>query len=323
MAFPTTRLRRLRRTPALRRLVRETTLAPSDLVAPLFVRHGTDLVEEIPSLAGQRHYSIDRLVDEARALHELGVGGVLVFGIPSRKDDAASEAYDDEGIVQLAVRALRDGVPDLVIATDVCLCQYTSHGHCGVLQDGEVANDITLELLAHTAVSHAQAGADIVAPSDMMDGRVAAIRSALDSEALTGTAILAYSAKFASAYYGPFREAAGSAPRSGDRKGYQMDPANGREAVREVLLDVEEGADIVMVKPALPYLDVIRRVRDATQVPVAAYQVSGEYAMLLAAGAAGLVDERAAALESLTAIRRAGADTVVTYWAREAARWLG
>ena len=322
MAFPVTRLRRLRRTPALRRLVRETELRADDLVQPLFVQHGTDLAETIPSLAPQRHLSIDRLVDEAAAVQAAGVPAVLLFGIPSRKDEAASEAYDEEGIVQLAVRALKDRLPELVVVTDVCLCQYTSHGHCGVLQDGEVQNDITLELLAQTAVSHAAAGADVIAPSDMMDGRVAALRSALDGEGLQGSSIMAYSAKFASAFYGPFRDAAHSAPSQGDRRGYQLDPANGREAVREALLDVEEGADVVMVKPALPYLDVLRRVREATNVPLAAYQVSGEYAMLRAAARAGVTDERAAALETLTAIKRAGADIVISYYARDAAQWL-
>jgi porphobilinogen synthase len=322
MAFPITRLRRLRRTATLRRMVRETPLTPDDLVQPLFVRHGTDVSETIPSLEPQRHLSIDRLVDEAAAVHAAGVPAVILFGIPSRKDEAASEAYDDEGIVQMAVRALRDRVPELVVATDVCLCQYTSHGHCGVLQDGEVVNDISLELLAQTAVSHAAAGADIIAPSDMMDGRVGALRAALDADGHTGTSILAYSAKFASAFYGPFRDAAHSAPSSGDRRGYQMDPGNGREAVREALLDAEEGADMLMVKPALPYLDVVRRVRESTLLPVAAYQVSGEYAMLRAAAREGVVDERAAALETLTAIKRAGADVVISYYAGDAARWL-
>jgi porphobilinogen synthase len=322
MSFPATRLRRLRRTASLRRLVRETPLAPADLVQPLFVRHGTDLAETIPSLAPQRHLSIDRLVEEAAAVHEAGVPAVLLFGIPSRKDEAASEAYDEEGIVQLAVRALKERLPELIVITDVCLCQYMSHGHCGVLRDGEVANDITLELLAQTAVSHAVAGADVVAPSDMMDGRVGALRAGLDAEGLEGVSIMSYSAKFASAFYGPFRDAADSAPAQGDRRGYQMDPANAREAVREALLDVDEGADIVMVKPALPYLDVLHRLREATLLPLAAYQVSGEYAMLRAAARAGLSDERAAALETLTAIKRAGADIVISYYARDAAQWL-
>jgi porphobilinogen synthase len=261
-------------------------------------------------------------VERAAEAHAAGIPAVIVFGLPARKDEAASEAFDDEGIVQMAVRALRAHVPELVVMTDVCLCQYTSHGHCGIIQDGDVANDVTLEVLADTALSHARAGADMVAPSDMMDGRVAAIRAALDGEGFEHTSILAYSAKFASAFYGPFRDAAHSTPSMGDRRGYQMDPANGREAVREALLDIEEGADMVMVKPALPYLDVLRSLRDETRVPLAAYQVSGEYAMISAAAAQGLMDERAAVLEALTAIRRAGADMVITYHAARAARWL-
>ena len=273
-------------------------------------------------MPGQHHLSVDALVEHAAAAHSAGVPAVIVFWLPARKDDAASEAFDDEGIVQMAVRALKAHVPELVVMTDVCLCQYTSHGHCGIIQDGDVANDVTLEVLADTALSHARAGADVVAPSDMMDGRVAAIRASLDGEGFEHTSILAYSAQFASAFYGPFRDAAHSAPSMGDRRGYQMDPANGREAVREALLDVEEGADMVMVKPALPYLDVLRTLRDETRVPLAAYQVSGEYAMIAAAAAQGLIDERAAVLEALTAIRRAGADMVITYHAARAARWL-
>ena len=322
MTFPATRLRRLRRTDALRGMVRETRLAPADLIQPLFVRAGSGPATPIPSLEGQFHHSIETLVEESGRLLEAGVPAVILFGLPDHKDEAASSAYDDEGIVQMALRALRLSLPELVLITDVCLCQYTSHGHCGVLRDGRVDNDITLELLAQTAVSHAHAGADIVAPSDMMDGRVAAIRTALDGESLTDTAILAYSAKFASAFYGPFRDAAHSAPSEGDRRGYQMDPANGNEALREVLLDLDEGADMVMVKPALPYLDVIRRVREQTLAPIAAYQVSGEYAMLTAAARDGLLDERAAALEALTAIKRAGADMIITYHAGRAAGWL-
>jgi porphobilinogen synthase len=321
MAFPVTRLRRLRRTAGVRNLVRETRVSPADLIQPLFVRHGTG-EEEIASLPGQYHLSVDSLVERAADAYAAGVPAVILFGLPARKDEAASEAFDDEGIVQMGVRALRAHVPELVVMTDVCLCQYTSHGHCGILQDGEVANDVSLEVLADTAVSHARAGADIVAPSDMMDGRIGAIRSGLDAEGLETTSILAYSAKFASAFFGPFRDAAHSAPSDGDRRGYQMDPANGREAVREALLDIEEGADMVMVKPALPYLDVLRTLRDQTRVPLAAYQVSGEYAMITAAAAQGLVDERAAVLEALTAIRRAGADMVITYHAARAARWL-
>jgi porphobilinogen synthase len=316
-------LRRLRRTGGLRDLVRETDLAPRHLVLPLFVTHGTDRREPIASMPGVERLTISHLADEAHAVASLGIPAVLLFGIPAHKDEAASGAYDGEGIVQLAVRALKQAQPDLVVITDVCLCEYMSHGHCGVVrEDGEVDNDTTLELLAKTAVSHAEAGADAVAPSDMMDGRVSAIRTQLDSEGHSGLPIVAYSAKFASAFYGPFREAADSAPAFGDRRSYQMDPANGREAVREATLDVEEGADVVMVKPALPYLDVIARVREAVAVPVAAYNVSGEYAALKAAAQAGWLDERAAVLESLTAIRRAGADIVITYHAKEAARWL-
>jgi porphobilinogen synthase len=322
MPFPTTRLRRLRRTSGIRQMVRETRLTPSDLIQPLFVRHGGGESTPIESMPGQSHHGIDGLVETAVAVHAAGVPAVLLFGLPARKDEAGSEAYDPEGIVQLGVRAIKAEVPDLTVVTDVCLCQYTSHGHCGVLRDGVVENDITLELLADTALSHATAGADMVAPSDMMDGRVAAIRSTLDNEGLTDTAIMAYSAKFASAFYGPFRDAAHSTPSEGDRKGYQMDPGNGNEAVREALLDIEEGADVVMVKPALPYLDILRRLRSETLVPLAAYQVSGEYAMLEAAAARGLVDRRAAALEALTGIRRAGADLVITYYAAEAAGWL-
>jgi porphobilinogen synthase len=321
MAFPVTRMRRLRRTSGVRDLVRETRVAPADLIQPYFVRHGSGQ-EEIPSMPGQYHLSVDALVERAAEAHAAGIPAVIVFGLPARKDEAASEAFDDEGIVQMAVRALRAHVPELVVMTDVCLCQYTSHGHCGIIQDGDVANDVTLEVLADTALSHARAGADMVAPSDMMDGRVAAIRAALDSEGFEHSSILAYSAKFASAFYGPFRDAAHSTPSMGDRRGYQMDPANGREAVREALLDIEEGADMVMVKPALPYLDVLRSLRDETRVPLAAYQVSGEYAMISAAAAQGLMDERAAVLEALTAIRRAGADMVITYHAARAARWL-
>jgi porphobilinogen synthase len=322
MPFPTTRLRRLRRTSGIRQMVRETHLTPSDLIQPLFVRHGGGASTPIESMPGQSHHGIDGLVETAVGVRAAGIPAVLLFGLPARKDEAGSEAYDPEGIVQLGVRAIKAEVPELTVITDVCLCQYTSHGHCGVLREGVVENDISLELLADTALSHAAAGADMVAPSDMMDGRVAAIRASLDNEGLTDTAIMAYSAKFASAFYGPFRDAAHSTPSEGDRKGYQMDPGNPNEAVREALLDVEEGADVVMVKPALPYLDVLHRLRSQTLVPLAAYQVSGEYAMLEAAAARGLVDRRAAALEALTGIRRAGADLVITYYAAEAAEWL-
>jgi porphobilinogen synthase len=323
MSFPATRLRRLRRTSALRGLVRETELSVDHLVYPLFVTHGTDRREPVESMPGVERLTISHLAEEAGEIAALGIPAVLLFGIPAHKDDAASGAYDEEGIVQLAVRALKQAQPDLTVITDVCLCEYTSHGHCGVVRDdGEVDNDVSLELLAKTAISHAAAGADAVAPSDMMDGRVGAIRSQLDSEGHSSLPILAYSAKFASAFYGPFREAADSTPAFGDRRGYQMDPANAREAVREAKIDVAEGADMVMVKPALPYLDVIRQVRDAVDVPVAAYNVSGEYAALKAAAERGWLDERGAVLESLTAIRRAGADVIVTYHAKEVARWL-
>jgi len=323
MSFPATRMRRLRKTGALRRLVRETDLAPSQLVLPLFVELGTDTRTPIAAMPGVDRLSIAHAVDEAGEALALGVPAVLLFGIPAAKDDQGSGAWDEEGVVQLASRALKEAHPELLVTTDVCLCAYTSHGHCGVLtEDGAVHNDATLELLARTAVSHAEAGADIVAPSDMMDGRVGALRAQLDADGHGELPIMAYSAKFASAFYGPFRDAADSSPTAGDRRGYQLDPANAREAVRETLLDVEEGADVVMVKPALAYLDVIRRVREATQVPVAAYNVSGEYSMIKAAAAAGHIDERAATLETLTAIRRAGADIVITYHAKDAARWL-
>jgi porphobilinogen synthase len=324
MAFPATRLRRLRQTGVLRGLVRETELAVSHLVYPLFVVDGaTRPRSPIPSLPGIDHLSIDGAVEEAGDAHALGIPAVLLFGLPSSKDPEGSSAWDDEGVVQLATRALKAAHPELLVITDLCLCEYTSHGHCGVLRDdGVVDNDQTLELLARTAVSQAAAGADAVAPSDMMDGRVGALRAALDEHGLSETPLIAYSAKFASAFYGPFREAADSAPVTGDRRGYQMDPANALEAVREAKLDADEGADVVMVKPALPYLDVIRRVKDATGMPVAAYNVSGEYAMVKAAAARGLIDERAAVLEALTGIRRAGADIVITYHAKDVARWL-
>jgi porphobilinogen synthase len=323
MPFPATRLRRLRRSGALRGLVRETRLDASDLILPLFVTHGSDRREPISAMPGVERLSIEHAVAEAAEAAELGIPAVMLFGIPSDKDEEGSGAWDDEGVVQLAIRAIKRALPDLLAIPDLCLCEYTSHGHCGALrEDGHVDNDRTLALLARTAVSHARAGADLIAPSDMMDGRVGAIRAALDEEGFADLPILAYSAKFASAFYGPFREAADSTPTSGDRRGYQMDPANGDEALREVLLDVEEGADLVMVKPALPYLDVVRRVKDATRMPVVAYNVSGEYAMVKAAAAAGYLDERAAVLEALTSIRRAGADAVITYHAKDAARWL-
>jgi porphobilinogen synthase len=323
MPFPATRLRRLRRSGALRGLVRETRLDPGDFILPLFVTHGRDRREPIVAMPGVERLTIEHAVAEAAEATALGIPAVMLFGIPADKDAEGSGAWDDEGVVQLAIRALKEQLPELLVIPDLCLCEYTSHGHCGVLrEDAQVDNDATLALLARTAVSHARAGADLVAPSDMMDGRVGAIRAALDEEGFSDLPILAYSAKFASAFYGPFREAADSTPVQGDRRGYQMDPANGEEALREVLLDVEEGADLVMVKPALPYLDVIRRVKDATHMPVVAYNVSGEYAMVKAAAAAGHLDERAAVLEALTSIRRAGADAVITYYAKDAARWL-
>ena len=322
MSFPSTRLRRLRRTPALRGLVRETALSPEDLIQPLFVTAGTDLREPVEAMPGVNRFSIAALVEEAGEIAGAGIPAVLLFGVPSEKDEAGSGAYDDEGVVQMAVRALKEAHPDLVVITDVCLCEYTSHGQCGFVRDGQVDNDVTVELLARTAISHAEAGADIVAPSDMMDGRIDSIRYQLDEEGHPGTAILSYAAKYSSAFYGPFREAAGSTPQVGDRRGYQLDPANSDEAVREAKLDLEEGADALMVKPAGNYLDIVRRVKDETGAPVAAYQVSGEYSAIKAAGANGWIDEQAAVLESLVSIRRAGADFIVTYFAKEAAGWL-
>jgi porphobilinogen synthase len=317
--FPVTRLRRLRRTGALRALVRETRLDLEDFVLPVFVAPEPLPNDALPALS---RFTVEQAVAEAEECAELGVTALLLFGIPEEKDDQGSGAWDDDGTVQQALRALRESVPQLVLITDVCLCEYTSHGHCGVLDGEEIANDETLDLLARTAVSHVEAGADAVAPSDMMDGRVGALRSALDAGGYEATPILSYAAKYASAFYGPFREAAGSAPAFGDRRGYQMDPANVREALRECELDVREGADVLMVKPALPNLDVIRAVRERFDLPLAAYNVSGEYAMVKAAGAAGWMDERAAALESLTTIKRAGADVIVSYWAKELATWL-
>jgi len=322
MSFPVTRMRRLRRTPAMRALVRETRLSPDRFIAPLFVRRGSGLREEIASLPGVHRLSPDEAVVEAQALRALGVPAVILFGIPERKDETGSEGWDDSAAVQETVRRLKAQVPDLLVVTDVCLDEYTSHGHCGVVRDEAVDNDATLPLLARIAISQARAGADVVAPSDMMDGRVGAIRRALDAEGFEEVAILAYSAKSASAFYGPFREAADSAPKFGDRRGYQMDPANRREAMREIALDIEEGADAVMVKPALAYLDVIAEARRRFDAPIAAYNVSGEYAMVKAAARNGWIDERRIVLEILTGILRAGADFVLTYHAREAAAWL-
>ena len=317
MSFPATRLRRLRRTDALRALVRETSLSPDDVVMPLFACPGEGVVRPVAGLPGIAQRSIDEIAREGAELQRLGVRAVLLFGIPEEKDEQGSGAWDADGIVQRALRALRAEAPGLTLLTDVCLCEYTSHGHCGVLRDGEVANDETVELLARTALSHVDAGADAVAPSDMMDGRVSAIR-----DVLPDTPIVSYAAKYASAFYGPFREVAESTPAFGDRRGYQMDPANVREALRECALDLEEGADVLMVKPALPYLDVLRAVRERFDCPVWAYSVSGEYAMVKAGAAAGHLDERRAALEALTAVKRAGAGTIVTYWAKELAAWL-
>jgi porphobilinogen synthase len=317
--FPESRLRRLRRTPALRRLFSETDLTPARLVLPLFVRDGENIRNPVRSMPGVAQTSVDELLRDAERAAEGRLGGVILFGIPTRKDAEGAEAWSEQGAVQRATRALKEEFPGLVVITDVCMCEYMEHGHCGIVQDGEVDNDATLELLARAAASHAAAGADIVAPSDMMDGRVAAIRARLDSDGFQSTAILSYAAKHASAFYGPFREAAESAPAFGDRRSYQMDPANARESLREVRADLDEGADAIMVKPAGPCLDLIWRAREGTDYPIAAYQVSGEYAMIKAAAALGSIDESAAMLESLVAIRRAGADMIVTYFAVEAA----
>ena len=322
MAHPVFRPRRLREKPLLRKLVRETTLGVDDLLYPLFAVHGRGVREAIPSMPGQARLSVDELVKEVKDVAGMGIPGIVLFGLPAEKDPRGSEAYAEDGIVQQAVRAVKDVVPDLLVITDVCLCQYTSHGHCGLVEGGTVRNDPTLELLARVAVSHAEAGADMVAPSDMMDGRVGAIREGLDEAGYVETPIMAYSAKYASAFYGPFRDAADSAPQFGDRRSYQMDPANGVEAMREIALDLDEGADIVMVKPALPYLDIISRAKAEFGVPLAAYSVSGEYAMIRAAGRLGWLDEERAMLEALTGIRRAGADIVITYFARDVARLL-
>jgi porphobilinogen synthase len=316
------RPRRLRRTPAIRRLVRETVLTAGDLICPLFVVHGNRVRREISSMPGQYHLSVDELVREAEAIAALGIPSVILFGLPAVKDPVGLENFAPDGIVQQAVRALKAAVPELAVITDVCLCEYTDHGHCGLVEDGQVLNDPTLDILARVAVSHAEAGADIVAPSGMIDGMVGAIRDALDTSEFPDVAILSYAAKYASSFYGPFREAADSPPQFGDRRSYQMDPANAREAMREMEADIDEGADILMVKPALPYLDVLRMARDTFDVPLAAYNVSGEYAMIKAAAERGWLDERACAMESLIAIKRAGADMILTYWARDAARWL-
>ena len=323
MPFPTHRPRRLRATEALRNLVRETRLDPAQFILPLFVCPGQGIKREIGSMPDNYQMSVDQLVKECVEVQELGIGGVMLFGLPETKDEQASGAYADDGIVQCAVRAIRRETPQLLVMTDVCNCEYTSHGHCGFVKDGDVDNDITLDWLAKTAVSHARAGADIVAPSDMMDGRVGAIRKSLDANGFEKVAVLSYAAKFASVFYGPFREAADSAPQFGDRRSYQMDPANGREAMREIELDLEEGADMIMVKPALPYLDLIAKARKRFDVPVAAYQVSGEYSMIMAAARNGWIDCERAMMETLTSITRAGAGTILTYFAKPAARLLG
>ncbi|MDR3708394.1 MAG: porphobilinogen synthase [Capsulimonadaceae bacterium] len=322
-SLPPYRSRRLRATPAIRSMVRETGLGVSDLIYPLFAVPGNNVDLPIPSMPGVRHLSVDRLVEECRIVAGLGVPAVLLFGLPETKDELGSGAYSDTGIVQQAVRAIKSALPELLVVTDVCLCEYTSHGHCGMIVGETVNNDVTLPLLARTAVSHAKAGADIVAPSDMMDLRIGAIRQALDDAAFAETPILSYAAKYASAFYGPFREAAQSAPAFGDRRAYQMDPANVREALKEVRQDIAEGADMVMVKPALAYMDVIRAVREITDLPVATYNVSGEYAMIKAAVANGWLDERAVVLEMLTGFKRAGADLIITYHAVDVARWIG
>jgi porphobilinogen synthase len=322
MAFPAHRPRRLRRSEALRRMVRETTLSAHSLVYPLFVCPGARVKEEIRSMPGNYRWSVDLLVEECKSAFDLGIPAVILFGIPETKDEVGSGAYDAEGIVQRAVRAVKKAQPDLIVICDACLDEYTSHGHCGLIKNGEIDNDSTLELLARTALTQVQAGADIVAPSDMMDGRVARIRRELDAQGFTQIPILAYSAKYASAFYGPFREAADSAPKFGDRKSYQMDPANRLEAVREIALDIEEGADIIMVKPAMPYLDVLALAREKFDVPLAAYQVSGEFSLIAAAAAMGWIDRERIIMESLLSIRRAGADIILTYFAKDVARYL-
>ncbi len=322
MGFPDIRLRRLRRTPLIRDIVRETSLSPDDFILPLFVRHGSGITRTVSSMPGVFQVSVDKLMEECAAACRDGVRAVILFGIPEHKDSLGTEAYDDNGIIPQAVRALKSGVPDLIVITDVCMCEYTDHGHCGVVKDGIIDNDATLELLAKESLAHVRAGADIVAPSDMMDGRVGYIRKAIDTEGYEHIPIMSYAAKFASGFYGPFREAAESPPQFGDRKSYQMDPANRHEALREIALDIDEGADIVMVKPALPYLDIIREARDTFDLPIAAYQVSGEYSMIHAAAQNGWLDLETVMLESLTSIKRAGADMILTYFARTAAKLL-
>jgi porphobilinogen synthase len=320
--FPVTRLRRLRKTSTLREMFRETSLCRSDFIYPLFIVEGDNVKNEISSMPGQFQFSIDNVLRECEELQNLGIGSVLLFGIPSKKDEAGSGAYDENGVIQKTLRAIKASFPDLLVITDVCLCEYTSHGHCGVIEEGDVKNDATLELLVKEALSHVRSGADMIAPSDMMDGRIGAIRQALDKDGFSDTPIMAYSAKYSSVFYGPFREAAESAPQFGDRKSYQMDPRNADEAIREIALDISEGADIVMVKPALSYLDVIRRTRESFNIPIAAYNVSGEYSMVKAAAERGWIDGDKAMIEVLTSIKRAGADVIITYFAKDAARIL-
>ncbi|MBA4348824.1 MAG: porphobilinogen synthase [Thermodesulfovibrio sp.] len=320
--FPVHRYRRLRKNETIRRMVRETAVSPDDFIYPLFVTHGRGIKKEISSMPGCYQESVDKIVRSTKEIHSLGIPSILLFGIPEYKDEKGSSAYDERGVVQKAIKAVKDAVPELYVITDVCMCEYTSHGHCGIVEKGDVNNDKTLKLLAMEAVSHAKAGADMVAPSDMMDGRVAAIRAALDEAGFSGIPIMSYAAKYASAFYGPFREAAESAPKFGDRRSYQMDPANRREALKEIALDIEEGADIVMVKPALSYLDIISDVKSSFDVPVAAYNVSGEYSLVKAAGKMGWIDEKSIMMEILTSIKRAGADLILTYFAKDAAKIL-
>ena len=320
--FPIHRPRRLRKNETIRKMVRETSLSPDNFIYPLFVKQGKNIRKEIPSMADCFQESVDKIVEHAKEIHSLNIPAVILFGIPEHKDETGSGAYDPNGVIQTAIKAIKNEIPELCVITDVCLCEYMSHGHCGIVEKSEIKNDATLELLAKQAVSHAKAGADMVAPSDMMDGRVKVIRQALDFENFQDTSIMSYSAKYASAFYGPFREAAESAPKFGDRRSYQMDPANSREALKEVALDIEEGADIVMVKPALSYLDIISKVKSSFNVPVAAYNVSGEYSMIKAAGKSGWIDEKAVMMEVLFSIKRAGADIILTYFAKEAAKIL-
>src|SRR5579859_3102658 len=322
MTFPATRMRRLRTTPTLRTMIRETQLSPADFIYPLFVVHGRDVHEPIPSMPGVFHMSVDVLAGEAREIARLGIPAVVLFGLPAAKDAIGSENFASNGIVQQAIKAIKDAQPEILVITDVCMCEYTDHGHCGIVRNGQIVNDQTLDILQKVVVSHATAGADVVAPSGMMDGMVGSIRQALDSSGYTNISILSYAVKYASSFYGPFREAAQSPPQFGDRHSYQMDPANAREALREAQLDVDEGADMLMVKPAMPYLDIVRRVRERFDLPLAAYNVSGEYSMVKAAAANGWLDERKVVLELLTGIKRAGADMILTYHAKDAARWL-